>query len=100
MLRCLTLLLSFYLVILEIIEARKGLDVSRLMFEFDFKCFKENGYKFVIVRAYRTIGCFPDPDGSDTITKASEAGFDNIDVYMSPCPGGKSATDQVDDMSK
>ena len=78
-------------------EARKGIDVSRLMFSFDLKCFKEKGYEFVVVRAYR---CFPDPDGSDTILRASEAGFKHIDIYISPCPGGKSATNQVDEMSK
>ena len=70
------------------------------MFQFDLECFKEKGYEFVVIRAYRT--CFPDPDGSDTITKASKAGFENITIYMSPCPGrgGKPATDQVDEMSK
>ena len=90
-------LLLFYLVT---IEAIKGLDVSRLIFTFDLKCFKERGYEFVVVRAYRTIGCFPDPDASDTILKARDAGFKNIDIYMSPCPGGKSASDQVDEMSE
>ena len=92
-----TFLLLFYIVV---IDARKGIDVSRLMFTFDLKCFKERGYEFVVVRAYRTIGCFPDPDASDTILKARDAGFKNIDIYMSPCPGGKSASDQVDEMSE
>ena len=85
---------------LAITKARKGLDVSRLMFTLDLNCFKEKGHEFVVVRAYRTIGCFPDPDGSDTMLKAKEAGFQHIDIYMSPCPGDKSATDQVDEMSK
>lgn len=84
-------------------EGKTGLDVSRLMFGFDLKCFKEKGYTFVVVRAYRTIGCFPDPDGSDTLVKASEAGFEDIDIYMSPCPVGggiKPAASQVEEMSK
>ena len=92
------ILLLFYL---TDSEGKKGLDVSRLMFTFDLKCFKEKGYEFVVVRAYRTIGCFPDPDASDTLQKAKDAGFEHIDIYMSPCPGGgKSATEQVDEMSK
>ena len=67
------------------------------MFGFDLKCFKEKGYDFIVVHAYR---CFPDPDGSDTIKKAEEAGFQNIEIYMSPCPGGnKSASAQVDEIS-
>lgn len=90
-------LLLYYLVI---IEARKGLDVSRLIFGFDLKCFKDRGYEFVVVRAYRTIGCFPDPAASDTIVKTRDAGFEHIDIYMSPCPGDKPATNQVDEMSK
>ena len=85
---------------LTITQARKGIDVSRLVFTFDLKCFKEKGYEFVVVRAYRTIGCFPDPDGSDTMLKAKEAGFQHIGISMSPCPGDKSATAQVDEMSK
>ena len=58
------ILLLFYL---ADSEERKGLDVSRLMFTFDLKCFKEKGYEFVVVRAYRAIGCFPDPAASDTL---------------------------------
>ena len=49
----------------------------------------------MVVRAYRT-----DPNASDTILKARDAGFKNIDIYMSPCPGGNSASDQVDEMSE
>ena len=98
---CLTFKFALFLFYLATIEARKGIDVSRMMFTFDLKCFKGSGYEFVVVRAYRTIGCFPDPDASDTILKARDAGFEHIDIYMSPCPGGgKSATDQVDEMSK
>ena len=63
------ILLLFYL---ADSEEKRGLDVSRLMFTFDLKCFKEKGYKFVVVRAYR---CFPDPDASDTLQKAKDAGF-------------------------
>ena len=99
--RLLTLFSLVYVTNLELIEARKGFDVSRLMFGFDLRCFKEKGYDFIVVRAYRTFGCFPDPDGSDTIKEAEEAGFQNIDIYMSPCPEGyKSASTQVDEMSE
>ena len=95
------LVFLLHLTYLGVTKAGKGLDVSRLMFQFDLEYFKEKGYEFVVVRAYRTIGCFPDTDGSDTIVKAKRAGFENIAIYMSPCPGGdKSATDQVDEMSK
>ena len=80
---------------------RTGLDVSRLMFDFDLECFKEKGYSFIVVQAYRTIGCFPDPYGGDTITRARKAGFEDINIYMSPCPGGsKPAAAQVEEMSK
>ena len=97
----LAFVLLLHLTFLGGTKAVKGLDVSRLMFQFDLECFKEKGYEFVVVRAYRTIGCFPDPDGSDTLVKTSRAGFKNIEIYMSPCPGGyKSATSQVDEMSK
>ena len=88
----------FYLV--EISKERKGLDVSHLMFGFDLKCFKEKGYDFIVVQAYRYFSCFPDPSAPDTIQKAKDAGFEHIDIYMSPCPRIKPATQSVDEMSK
>ena len=81
-------------------EERNGLDVSHLMFSFDMQCFKEKGYEFIVVQAYRSFNCFPNLNTSDTIQQARVAGFEYIDIYMSPCPRDVSANDSVGEMSK
>ena len=80
--------------------ATKGVDVSTLVYSNDFKCLKDDGYDFVIVRGYRSTG-EPDPEAIHTIANARDAGFEYIDVYMFPCPKcGKSASEQVREMGK
>jgi len=85
---------------LHVSEATKGIDVSQLVYPTDFKCLKEAGYDFVVVRAYLSLG-EPDRNAIHTIANAREAGFRYIDVYMFPCPRcAKSASDQVDEMGR
>ena len=79
-------------------EAAKGIDVSSLVYPKDFECLKNQGYDFLIVRGYRSVGS-PDPNAIHTIANAREAGFKYIDVYLFPCPRcSKSASEQVDEM--
>ena len=79
-------------------EAVKGIDVSSLVYPKDFECLKDQGYEFLIVRGYRSVGS-PDPDAIHTIANARQAGFKYIDVYLFPCPRcSKSASEQVDEM--
>lgn len=81
-------------------EATQGIDVSTLVYPNTFECLKNNGYEFLIVRGYRSVGS-PDPDAIHTIANARQAGFKYIDVYMFPCPTcSKSASDQVQEMGK
>ena len=81
-------------------EATKGIDVSQLVYSSDFKCLKDAGYDFVIVRAYESLGQ-PDSNANQTIANAKEAGFNSIDVYLFPCPKcAKSASEQVDEMGE
>ena len=83
---------------LHLSGATKGIDVSQLVYPSDFKCLKEAGYDFVIVRAFLSLG-EPDQNAIHTIANAREAEFRNIDVYMFPCPRClKSASEQVDAM--
>ena len=83
---------------LRLSYATKGIDVSTLVYSSDFKCLKEQGYDFLIVRGYRSTG-EPDPDAIHTIANAREAGFEYIDVYMFPCPRcSKTASEQVEEM--
>ena len=85
---------------LHLSDATKGIDVSSLVYSTGFKCLKEDGYDFLIVRGYRSTG-EPDPNAIHTIANARDAGFEYIDVYMFPCPKcGKSASDQVQEMGK
>ena len=81
-------------------DATLGLDLSTSTSKTAFSCLKSQGYEFVIVRAYRSSGS-PDSAASSTIYNAKAAGFNNIDVYMFPCPKcSKSAKDQVSEMGK
>ena len=85
---------------LQFTEATKGIDVSTLVYPKDFQCLKNDGYEFLIVRGYRSLGS-PDPDAIHTIANARQAGFTNIDAYIFPCPKcSKSASEQVEEMGK
>lgn len=85
---------------LQFTEATKGIDVSTLVYPKDFQCLKNDGYEFLIVRGYRSLGS-PDPDAIHTIANARQAGFTNIDAYIFPCPKcSKSASEQVEEMVK
>lgn len=82
------------------VSPTKGVDLSTSTSKSIFSCLKGNGYEFVIVRAYRSSGA-PDSAAPLTIANARAAGFQDVDVYMFPCPKcSKSARDQVDEMGE
>ena len=79
-----------------------GIDVSRSVSTGSFKCLRNLGYDFLIVRAYRNIGV-SDSMAAQTLANAKKAGFRDIDVYMFPCSREnckKSAQQQVQEMGK
>ncbi len=77
-----------------------GIDVSVSTSVNAFECLKQDGYQFVIVRAYRSSGQ-PDGAASQTISNARKAGFEFVDVYLFPCPKcSKSASTQVNEMGE
>ncbi len=79
-------------------DCTKGVDVSSYVSKTNWECLKGQGYEFVIVRAYRSIGS-PDPNAVGTLSNARAAGFQYADVYLFPCPKcSKSASDQVTEM--
>lgn len=81
-----------------VVEATLGVDLSTSASKTAFSCLKDQGYDFVIVRAYQSIGQ-PDRAAPATIANAKAAGFNYVDVYMFPCPKcSKSARDQVSEM--
>lgn len=81
-------------------RATKGVDLSTATSKNAFSCLKDEGYDFVIVRAYRSYGV-RDRNAASTIANARAAGFQYCDVYMFPCPKCiKSATDQVREMGE
>ena len=85
----------------HLLEAKKGLDVSVMLHDFDFKDFDEGGNgDFVIFQGYRSNGSV-NPNALGDSEEASAAGYDNVDVYMSPCVRcNKSASQQVQQMGK
>lgn len=60
-----------------------------------FQLFKiDNGYKFVIVRAYRNNGVV-DASSAQTIKNARAAGLNQVDAYLYPCISCGDASQQV-----
>ena len=79
-------------------DSTLGVDISTSTSKTAFSCLKNEGYEFVIVRAYHSNG-EPDRAAPVTISNAEAAGFRYVDVYMFPCPKcSKSAREQVDEM--
>lgn len=83
------------------LDATKGVDVSQLLYNFDFKDFMEDGFDgFVIFQGYRSDGRVNLYAINDSIG-AYEAGFSNFDMYLSPClKCNKSAAQQVQEMGE
>jgi hypothetical protein len=81
------------------LNATKGVDVADLLYNFDFKDFMEAGLDgFAIFQGYRSNGSVNEYAINNSIG-AWEAGFDNFDVYLSPCPKcNKTASQQVQEM--
>ena len=83
---------------------KHGIDVSSLVSIDSFKCLRNLGCDFLIVRAYRNIrDGEPDRNAPQTLSNAKAAGFRDIDVYMFPCSHEnckKSARKQVREMGK
>ena len=83
------------------LNATKGVDVSSSLDNYDFKDFMEAGIEgFAIFQGYRSNGTVNQYAINDSIG-AYEAGFDNFDVYLSPCPKcNKIASQQVQEMGR
>ncbi|CAF2849884.1 unnamed protein product [Rotaria sp. Silwood2] len=80
--------------IVPTILATLGVDVTQSVSQEQFECLKENGYKFVIVRAYRSVGVI-DLNSAQTIKNARAAGLNNVDAYLFPCFSCGDAPQQV-----
>ena len=75
-----------------------GIDVSRSLDNYDFKDFMEAGItEFVIFKGYG--GGSVNPNAINDSIGAYEAGFNNFDMCLSPCPRcNKTAAEQVKEM--
>ena len=97
--------LNAYLLLLVLIplslDATKGVDVSSFLYNLDFKDFIEAGIDgFAIFQGYTSNGTVNQYAINDC-TGAHEAGFNNFDVYLSPCPKcNKTASQQVQEMGR
>ncbi|CAF3328867.1 unnamed protein product [Rotaria socialis] len=70
--------------IVPTILATIGIDVSQSVSKDQFRCLNDNGYKFAVVRAYRSVGIV-DSNSAQTIKNARAAGFTHVDAYLFPC---------------
>jgi GH25 family lysozyme M1 (1,4-beta-N-acetylmuramidase) len=83
-----------FISIIPIILATIGVDVSQSVTQAQFECLKDNGYRFVIVRAYRNNGVI-DANSAQTIKNARAAGLNQVDAYLFPCISCGDASQQV-----
>jgi len=75
-------------------SATLGLDISSLFAVETWECLRNDGYSFAIVRCFCSTGN-PDVNCPQSVSNAWEAGFDNVDIYMFPCPQCGNAEAQV-----
>mmetsp|Transcript_5533 Transcript_5533/g.5479 ORF Transcript_5533/g.5479 Transcript_5533/m.5479 type:complete len:161 (+) Transcript_5533:44-526(+) len=64
--------------------ASLGVDISVATSKESFACLLNQGYTYVIIRAYCSYGAV-DPNLVTNIQNAQSAGFQDIGVYMFPC---------------
>ena len=78
-----------------------GIDVSGPLVNYDFKDFMEAGIDgFVIFQGYQSDATV-NPNAINDSIGAYEAGFNNFDMTLSPCPRcNKTAAQQVQEMGK
>ena len=72
------------LIVIIAINAKLGIDVSQLHSEEVLKCFINEGYSFVIARAWKSFGGY-DSNAALTIANAQKVGMTDTGVYMFPC---------------
>ena len=75
-------------------RATLGVDVAYNYPLSSWKCLRNSGYEFAIVRCYQSLG-HVDAQCAASVQKAWNAGFKHVDLYMFPCPKCGNATSQV-----
>jgi hypothetical protein len=73
-----------------------GGDVSEYYASGTFACCKSNGWGFVIVRSYCSVGAV-DPNAPATLDAAAAGGIEYHDVYHFPCASVNAATQVSED---
>jgi len=75
-------------------NATLGIDISSPFAVSAWQCLRNTGYSFAIVRCFCSTGN-PDRNCPQSVANAWEAGFNNVDIYMFPCPQCGNAQQQV-----
>ncbi|EGG18852.1 glycoside hydrolase family 25 protein [Cavenderia fasciculata] len=83
-----------FLLLANVSLATKGVDVSQSISSSAFKCLKNNGFDFAIVRCGRSSGS-PDPNCASNVQNAWGAGMAHVDAYIFPCPSCGNGASQV-----
>jgi len=79
---------------LNVVSSDNGVDVSSPTSIDSFKCLKDKGFHFSVVRCWQSNGV-PDPNGPHTIDNAWKGGIESVSAYMFPCYGCGDPTGQV-----
>ena len=67
-----------------LVSSKLGIDVSQPHSEEVLKCFVNQGYSFIVARAYKSFGAV-DSNAAITLANARKAGMTDTGVYMFPC---------------
>eukprot|EP01120_Amphizonella_sp_Union-15-10_P009698 TRINITY_DN3737_c1_g1_i1.p1 TRINITY_DN3737_c1_g1~~TRINITY_DN3737_c1_g1_i1.p1 ORF type:complete len:229 (+),score=39.59 TRINITY_DN3737_c1_g1_i1:31-687(+) len=62
-----------------------GVDISQPAGTEAWRCLKNSGYTFGVVRCYESVGRI-DPNAVGSVASAWAGGMTHVDVYMFPCP--------------
>ncbi|EDQ85403.1 uncharacterized protein MONBRDRAFT_34277 [Monosiga brevicollis MX1] len=83
--------------VLVAVSAYSGVDVSQATLESHWKCLKENGYHFAVIRCYESVGRV-DSNCPHTIYNAWDGGMSHVDIYMFPDPRANNPESQMSSM--
>eukprot|EP01088_Endostelium_zonatum_P016248 TRINITY_DN430_c0_g1_i1.p1 TRINITY_DN430_c0_g1~~TRINITY_DN430_c0_g1_i1.p1 ORF type:complete len:214 (-),score=44.97 TRINITY_DN430_c0_g1_i1:55-696(-) len=73
--------------------ALRGVDISQATSAAAFQCLKRDGYDFVVIRGYESVGRI-DPNVATSASHAASAGV-AVDVYIFPCQRCGNAAGQM-----
>ncbi|GAM23693.1 hypothetical protein SAMD00019534_068680, partial [Acytostelium subglobosum LB1] len=87
-------ILALVLIQVSVVFSSKGVDISVSSTIDDFKCLKGDGYSWVVIRCYESLGRV-DSNCPHSIYNAKDGGITDVDAYIFPCTSCGNGAGQV-----